>query len=152
MNFEPVVFSSAGPLVATVYFDPHAILSNNPRDILMYVNLKNDGAGRIDVNDINIEQTKDKIGFINDNITTCIKDTADRIKLLNSGESQESVCRLELGQGTVETYSTIRMNVEINYTYTWLNSKTLPITETWFDPTKSEQQAYIGMPGYCPTA
>ncbi len=152
LNFEPAVFSSAGPLVATVYFEPHAILSNKIRDILMYVNLKNDGYGKININDINIEQMKDKIGFSNDDIATCIKDTTDRITLLNSGESRESLCRLGLGQGTVETYSTIRMNVEINYTYTWLNSKTLPIVKTYFNPNKPEQQSYIGMAGYCPMA
>lgn len=84
LNFEPVVFSSAGPLVVTVYFDPHAILSDETRDILMYVNLKNDGYGSIHINDINIKQFKDKIGFDDTDISACIKDTADRIKLVNS--------------------------------------------------------------------
>jgi len=151
LNFEPMRSTSGGPLVVTVFFEPHAVLSNKIKDIMMYINLKNDGDGGIDFNYINMTQIKDKIGFTDDSITKCIKDTTDRVKYLASDDSQEPSCKLTLEPGkTIETHSSIRMDIEINYTYSWLNSKSLPITKTWFDPTKPEEQSYIGMPGYCP--
>jgi len=147
LTFQPKTLSGAGPLVVTVTFNPQAILlEEKDEKIYMVINLRNkdeERTGHVDINNISINQVKTEASFIQDDIDECLNLAKKEVTYINSGQTQEVICPIKLGDTEqVRTFATIEIRVDIDYSYTWLESKTFPI-EKKIDP------KLAGEPGYC---